>query len=65
MDTTRIVEQLNLEIARLERARALLQGHTAPLKRGPKPAKRSGMSADGRARIAAAQKARWARAKKK
>ena len=40
--------------------RALLAGHTAPLKRG----RRSTMSAEGRARIAAAQKARWAAKKK-
>lgn len=32
----------------------------APRKRGPK---KGGMSAEGRARIAAAQKARWARVK--
>jgi hypothetical protein len=34
MDTTEIIETIDAEIARLERARALLNGHTAPVKRG-------------------------------
>ena len=59
MDTTEIIQTIDAEIARLEKARALLNGHTA----SPKPQRRK-MSAEGRARIAAAQKARWAKAKK-
>jgi hypothetical protein len=74
MDTTQIIQTINAEIARLEKARALLNGHvTAPAKRGrplnsklaavSKPGGRK-ISAEGRARIAAAQKARWAKAKR-
>jgi hypothetical protein len=74
MDTTEILQTIDAEIARLEKARALLNGHvSAPAKRGrpvgakplaaSKPQSRK-MSAEGRARIAAAQKARWAKAKK-
>jgi hypothetical protein len=73
MDTTEIIETIDAEIERLERARALLNGHTAPVKRGrptgsnatsaTTPPRRK-ISAEGRARIAAAQKARWAKAKK-
>jgi hypothetical protein len=73
MDTTEIIETIDAEIERLERARALLNGHTAPVKRGrpigsnattaTTPPRRK-ISAEGRARIATAQKARWANAKK-
>jgi hypothetical protein len=55
-----IVQDIEAEISRLEKVRALLTGHTAPLKRG----KRSTMSAEGRERIAAAQRKRWAAKKK-
>jgi hypothetical protein len=74
MDTTEIIQTIDAEIARLEQAKALLDGHTAPAKRGrpvsSKPAatlkpRRRKMSAEGRARIAAAQRARWAKAKGK
>jgi hypothetical protein len=62
MNLEAIVQDIDAEISRLEKARALLTGHTAPLK----PAKkRRTMSAEGRARIAAAQKKRWAKAKRK
>jgi hypothetical protein len=73
MDTAEILQTIDAEIARLERARALLNGHTAPVKRGrpiasnastTTKAPRRKMSAEGRARIVAAQKARWAKAKK-
>jgi hypothetical protein len=72
MDTAQILQTIDAEIARLERARALLNGHTAPARRGrpissnattTEPPRRQ-ISAEGRARIAAAQKARWAKAKK-
>jgi hypothetical protein len=74
MDTTEIIQTIDAEIARLEKARALLNGQVStPIKRGrvsskpaatssPKPRRK--MSAEGRARIAAAQKARWVKAKK-
>jgi hypothetical protein len=76
MNTAEIIQFLDTEIARLEKARTLLNGDAGvPLKRG-RPAKslvtvkpvkpeRRKMSAEGRARIAAAQKARWARTKGK
>jgi hypothetical protein len=72
MDTSEILQTIDAEIARLERARALLNGHTAPVKRG-RPTSSTGitttkprrkMSPEARAKIAAAQKARWAKAKK-
>jgi hypothetical protein len=74
MDTTEIIQKIDAEIARLEKARALLNGHVgSAAKRGrpvsskltavSKPARRK-ISAEGRARIAAAQKARWAKANK-
>jgi hypothetical protein len=75
MDTTEIIQTIDAEIARLEQARALLKGDTtAPATSGRslnyKPATtakapRSKMSAEGRARIAAAQRARWAKIKRK
>jgi hypothetical protein len=71
MDVAALVAEIDAEIARLEKAKALMSGQTAPSKRGRRPvtkskttAKRT-MSAEVRARIAAAQKARWAKAKKK
>jgi hypothetical protein len=60
MNIDEIMQTIDAEISRLEKVRALLTGHTAPLKRG----KRSKMSAEGRARIAAAQRTRWAAKKK-
>ena len=63
-----IVQSIDEEIDRLQRARSLLTGHTPPLKRGLPDAaparKRRRMSADGQARIVAAQKARWAKVKR-
>ena len=59
MDLDAIAQNIDAEISRLKKVRALLTGHTAPLKRG----KRSTMSAEGRARIAAAQRKRWAKKK--
>jgi hypothetical protein len=67
MDITALVAEIDAEIARLQKARDLIAGQTAPPKRGRPPATKtkSKMSAEGRARIAAAQKARWAKVKKK
>jgi hypothetical protein len=65
MDLNEIVQAINAEIIRLEQVRALLTNHTASLKRAAPGRKRSKMSAEGRARIAAAQKARWAKVKRK
>jgi hypothetical protein len=77
MDFTGIVEAIDSEIRKLQQARSVLTGHTATLKRGlPRPAANSNgkgngaagkrtMSPEGRARIVAAQKARWAKVKRK
>ena len=75
MNTSEIIQTIDAEIARLEKARALLNGQSvrqqsADDRSGSKPAvtlkpQRRKMSAEGRARIAAAQKARWAKAKGK
>ena len=81
MDIAGIVAEIDLEIARLEKAKALLTSTTTAAKapkttKGRKSAKATSfsfgtnarplrkISAEGRARIAAAQKARWAKAKK-
>jgi hypothetical protein len=69
MTVGEIVASLDDEIARLQQVRALLSNGkvgTAPTSNGsvsPRPAKKHTMSAEGRARIAAAQKARWAKQK--
>jgi hypothetical protein len=72
MDLTAIIQIIDEEIARLEQIRALLSGHTAPLKRGfppseasDPPRKRRKISAEGLARIRAGQKARWSKFKKR
>ena len=80
MNTEQILESIDAELARLEQAKQLLGGTAAPAKPGrpkksapakaavQKKEKKAGkrtMSAEGRARIAAAQKARWAKAKGK
>ncbi|MDR3736852.1 MAG: hypothetical protein P4L10_15125 [Acidobacteriaceae bacterium] len=74
MNLNDIVAQIDAEIARLTQAKQALLG--IPTSKGPgrprnaaapaaaKPKKRK-MSAAGRARIAAAQKARWAKVKAK
>jgi len=70
MDIDTIVAELDAEIARLEQVRAVLAGSAPSAAAAPAPAKtakkRGGhrkMSPEARARIAAAQKARWAKAK--
>jgi hypothetical protein len=79
MDVSAIISSIDSELSRLQQARALLAGPVAPIKRRgrpknsetkpapPKPAKKVAkkrtMSPEGRARVAAAQKARWAAVK--
>jgi hypothetical protein len=71
MDTNGIIKLIDTEISNLQRAKAILIG--IEKKKGPgrpksnqsqlaKP-KKGRMSAEGRARVVAAQKARWAKAK--
>jgi hypothetical protein len=73
MNTSQILTHIEEEISRLRQVRALLSGEettSTRLKPGRKPAKTTGttkkrvMSPEARARIAAAQKARWAKARK-
>jgi hypothetical protein len=67
MDTNEIIEAIDVEIKRLQIAKALLFDGSPTskpaAKLSPKHSKRK-LSAAGRARIVAAQKARWARTKK-
>jgi hypothetical protein len=76
MNTTEILSAIDAEISKLQQARSILGTYTEPsaLKRGPGRPKKTAtpvaavskrvMSAEGKARIAAAQKKRWAAAKK-
>lgn len=73
MDTSELIANIDDEIARLTEVRALLadgvrrgRGRSAtPFGYGAnRPRKRRRMSAEGRARIAAAQKKRWAKQKR-
>jgi hypothetical protein len=69
MSQNDILTLIDADIAHLKQARALLAGAD---KRGPgrpkstaaKPKQKGKISPEGRARIAAAQKARWAKQKK-
>jgi hypothetical protein len=61
MDTKQIVAELGREIARLSQVRALLTGSS---NNNHTPSKHWAMSADGRNRVAAAQRKRWAKAKR-
>jgi hypothetical protein len=75
MNTNEILRQIDAEISRLQRARDLFAGRGAatarrtrrkagrPAARPPAARKRRRISAEGRARIAAAQKRRWAKQK--
>jgi hypothetical protein len=73
MNTIEILTHIDEEIARLLQVKALLTPgpiKLIPVKASFKPSKKAAptgkrtMSAEGRARIAAAQKARWAKAKR-
>lgn len=70
METNAILAAIDAEIQRLQHARSVLSGNTVGT-RGPGRPKvsstasnRRRLSAEARAKIAAAQKARWAKAKK-
>jgi hypothetical protein len=76
MDTTEIIAQIDSEIARLLQVKSILSGVntaiTVKAKRGrkgktaptPNTVKKRSLSPEARARIAAAQKARWAKVRK-
>ena len=63
MDTARLLEEVKLEIERLQKVVGLLEGSATPSKRKGKGTRKP-MSAEARAKIAAAQKKRWAKQKK-
>ena len=76
MDLTSIIAQIDEQISRLQQAKTILSGSGVkrptgrpkatdgtPTAIAAKPAKRV-MSAESKAKIAAAQKARWARVRK-
>ena len=67
MNISEVIAGIDEEIARLERARDLLSGSAgaAAYREGSAPTKVKRMlSPEARARIVAAQKARWAKVKK-
>jgi len=79
MNTEAIIEQIDAEISKLQQAKALLNGATStPPKRTPGRPKTSNqvaepvvstptrrvMSSEGKAKIAEAQKKRWAKSKR-
>jgi hypothetical protein len=68
MQTTDIIAQLDAEISRLQKVKALLTGTTpkrsSAANGASKPALKRVLSQEARARIAAAQKARWAKTRK-
>jgi hypothetical protein len=73
MNNTELLTHLDEEIARLQQVKALLTGEQSkrkPVRPPSRPAKKAAstkkrtMTAEGRARIAAAQRARWAKTRK-
>jgi hypothetical protein len=66
MNTEALLAEIDAEIDRLQEVKALLTGQpVSPMRGRPPVKKRRTMSPEGRARIVAAQKARWAKVKKK
>jgi len=64
MSTSELLSEIDAEISRLQEARALLGANGYAAKRGRPAGKKRTLSADARARIAAAQRARWAKQKR-
>jgi hypothetical protein len=66
MEVTGVLAEIDSEIRRLEQVRAILTGKDGHRgrKAAASPRKKRRLSAEARARISAAQKARWARNKK-
>ena len=69
MNTEDILHHLDLEITRLQQVRSILANQATPTRKGRPlgsknvPKKRT-LSPDGRAKIAAAQRNRWAKQKR-
>jgi hypothetical protein len=71
MDTRKLISAIDAEISRLQQIKSLLSGsaHTQHIKvpavaKASKSTKRRKLSATARAKIAAAQRARWAKFRK-
>jgi hypothetical protein len=73
MDTRSVIAAIDAEISRLQQVKSLLSGVGAvsarklklqPAAKASKPTKRRRLSASARAKIAAAQRARWAKFRK-
>jgi len=68
METKEMLAQIDAEIGRLQQVRSILAGTGTDgrnsIKTGKSTRKKRWLSPEARARIAAAQKARWAKAKK-
>jgi hypothetical protein len=64
MNTTELITAIDAEITRLQQVRQLLNGNDSTGVVIPKRKRKHVMSAEGRARIVAAQKKRWAQRKK-
>ena len=62
MDTAQLISEIDSEISRLQQARALLAGGHSVNRTRPHGSTRV-LSAEARARIAAAQRKRWAKQK--
>ncbi|MGC8549715.1 MAG: hypothetical protein ACP5M4_08445 [Acidobacteriaceae bacterium] len=65
MNTSKLVSELDKQIGRLREARNLLAGDAAQPHRGRKAGKKRALTAEARAKMAAAQKRRWAAYHKK
>jgi hypothetical protein len=64
MDTNQILAEIDSEIRRLEEAKALLAGTSTTKAVRPGTRKKRTLSTEARARIAEAQRKRWAKQKK-
>lgn len=64
METAKILAALDAEIQHLEQAKAILTGESKQARSLKAQRKKRHLSPEARAKIAAAQKARWAKAKK-
>lgn len=61
METAKILAELDAEIEHLQQAKAILAGHWKQTASRKAKGKKRHLSPEARAKIAAAQKARWAK----
>ena len=64
MSTSRILFEIDSEIARLQKVRELLGGSNNGVAKRGRPTGKRTLSAEARAKIAEAQRKRWAKQKK-